>query len=49
MNFINKESLGNKSFIKDNINNICASLQNVIIEILVEKVELAIEKLALKT
>ena len=48
MNFINKESLVNKSFIKDNINNICASLQNIIIEILVEKVELAIKKTSIK-
>ena len=43
MNFINKESLANNSFVEDNINNICASLQNTIIEILVEKVLLAIE------
>jgi len=37
MNFINKESLKNKNFIKENIHDICASIQNTIVQILIDK------------
>jgi len=43
MNFIKKESSGNKDFIKDRLNDICASIQNTIIDILIEKIVSAVE------
>jgi N6-L-threonylcarbamoyladenine synthase len=43
MNFIKKESLANKDFIKNRINDICASIQNTIIDILIEKIISAVE------
>jgi N6-L-threonylcarbamoyladenine synthase len=43
MNFIKKESLANKDFIKNRINDICASIQNTIIDILIEKIIRAVE------
>ena len=42
--FIQKKQLENPSFIAENLNDICASIQNIIIEILVDKVKLAVEK-----
>jgi len=43
MNFIKKESSGNKDFIKNRLNDICASIQNTIIDILIEKIVSAVE------
>ena len=43
MNFIKKESSGNKDFIKNRLNDICATIQSTIIEILIEKIVSAVE------
>ena len=43
MNFIKKESLVNKDFIKNRLNDICASIQSTIIDILIEKIVSAVE------
>jgi N6-L-threonylcarbamoyladenine synthase len=40
--FIQKESQKNPDFIQDNINDICASIQHTIIEILIDKLKLAV-------
>ena len=48
MNFIKKESLKNTSFIEDNINDICASIQNTIIEILIDKLNDAVKSTGIK-
>ena len=48
MNFIKKESLKNKNFIEDNINDICASIQNTIIEILIDKLNDAVKSTGIK-
>lgn len=37
MNFINKETQKNPDFIKENLNDLCASIQKTIIDILIEK------------
>jgi len=39
--FIQKKTLENPNFIDENINDICASVQHTIIEILIEKLEMA--------
>jgi N6-L-threonylcarbamoyladenine synthase len=41
LNFINKEKQKNFNFINENINDICASLQKTIVDILLEKIILA--------
>jgi len=41
LNFINKEKQKNLNFINENINDICASLQKTIVDILLEKIILA--------
>ena len=48
MNFIKKESLKNGNFIDDNINDICASIQNTIIEILIDKLNDAVKSTGIK-
>lgn len=48
MNFIKKESLKNKDFIKDNIHDICASIQNTIIQILIDKLTDAVKITGIK-
>ncbi|RZJ34272.1 MAG: tRNA (adenosine(37)-N6)-threonylcarbamoyltransferase complex transferase subunit TsaD [Flavobacterium sp.] len=40
--FINKKVAEDKSFIENNLNDICASVQNTIIEILMEKLQMAV-------
>ena len=40
--FIQKRKLENPNFINENLNDICASIQNIIIEILIEKLKLAV-------
>ncbi len=45
MNFINKETSKNPNFVTENLNDICASIQHTIIEILMDK----LKKAALQT
>lgn len=42
--FIQKEVQKNSDFIKENIDDICASVQNIIIKILMDKIKLAVEQ-----
>jgi len=42
--FIQKEVHKNPNFIKENIDDICASVQNIIIKILMDKIKLAVEQ-----
>ncbi|MBA5791810.1 tRNA (adenosine(37)-N6)-threonylcarbamoyltransferase complex transferase subunit TsaD [Flavobacterium sp. xlx-214] len=42
--FIQKEVQKNPNFIEENIDDICASVQNIIIKILMDKVKLAVEQ-----
>lgn len=42
--FIQKEVQKNPDFIKENIDDICASVQNMIIKILMDKIKLAVEQ-----
>jgi len=49
LNFINKENRINENFINDNLNSICASLQKVIVEILMDKLVLASKQTNIKT
>lgn len=42
--FIQKEVQKNPEFIKENIDDICASVQNIIIKILMDKIKLAVEQ-----
>ena len=47
--FIEKEKKKNPQFIDENLHDLCASLQKTIIEILIQKLELASEKTGIKT
>ena len=49
LNFINKETRIDESFIKNNLNSICASLQKVIVEILMDKLAMASKQTGIKT
>lgn len=40
--FIQKKKIENPLFIEENLNNICASIQNIIVEILMDKLKLAV-------
>jgi len=40
--FIQKKTQENPSFVSENLNNICASIQHIIIEILIDKLHLAV-------
>ncbi len=42
MNFINKETNKNREFIKENLADLCASLQKTLIEIIIEKIVLSV-------
>ena len=46
--FIQKEVQKNPNFIKENINDICASVQHIIIKILMDKIKLAVEQTGIK-
>lgn len=46
--FIQKEVQKNPDFIKENINDICASVQHIIIKILMDKIKLAVEQTGIK-
>jgi N6-L-threonylcarbamoyladenine synthase len=47
--FIEKEKKKNPQFIDENLHDLCASLQKTIIDILIQKLELASEKTGVKT
>ena len=49
LNFINKETRIDKNFIKNNLNDICASFQKVIVEILMDKLVMASKQTGIKT
>lgn len=49
LNFINKQVRINENFIQENLNDICASLQNVIVEILMEKIIMASKQTGINT
>ena len=49
LNFINKETRIDENFIKNNLNDICASLQKVIVEILMDKLVMASKQTGIKT
>ena len=46
--FIQKKKLENPSFVDENLNDICASIQYTIIEILMNKLKLAVEETGIK-
>jgi len=46
--FIQKKKLENPNFIEENLNDICASIQHTIIEILMDKLKLAVKKTGIK-
>jgi len=46
--FIQKEKLKNPNFIEENLNDICASIQYTIIEILMDKIKLAVKETGIK-
>jgi len=46
--FIQKKNAENPEFIKDNLNDICASIQQTIIEILMDKLKLAVKETGIK-
>lgn len=46
--FIQKQKLENPNFIADNLNDICASIQHTIIEILMDKMKLAVQQTGIK-
>ena len=49
LNFIHKETKTDENFIKNNLNSICASLQKVIVEILMDKLVIASKQTGIKT
>ena len=46
--FIQKKKLENPNFIDENLNDICASIQHTIIEILMDKIKLAVQETGIK-
>ena len=46
--FIQKKKLENPSFVEENLNDICASIQHTIIEILMNKLKLAVKETGIK-
>jgi len=44
MRYIQKEKMNNESFVSNELENLCASLQNTIVEILFDKIVLAIKQ-----
>jgi N6-L-threonylcarbamoyladenine synthase len=49
LNFINKKVRINENFVQENLNDICASLQNIIVEILMEKIIMASKETGINT
>ncbi len=48
LNFITKERCNDENFVRDHMNDICASVQSTIVAILMQKVELALAKYEVK-
>ena len=48
LNFITKESRNDENFVRDHMNDICASVQSTIVSILMQKVEMALAKYEVK-
>jgi N6-L-threonylcarbamoyladenine synthase len=46
--FIQKKKLENPNFVEENLNDICASIQHTIIEILMDKLKLAVKETGIK-
>lgn len=46
--FVQKKKLENPNFIEENLNDICASIQHTIIEILMDKLKLAVKETGIK-
>ena len=46
--FIQKKKIENPNFVEDNLNDICASIQHTIIEILMDKIKLAVQETGIK-
>jgi N6-L-threonylcarbamoyladenine synthase len=46
--FLQKETLNNPNFISENVNDICASIQHTIIEILMDKLKLAVAETGIR-
>ncbi len=46
--FIQKQKLENPNFVEENLNDICASIQHTIIEILMDKLKLAVRETGIK-
>lgn len=46
--FIQRETKKNKGFVKENLNDICASIQHTILEILMEKLAMAVKQTGVK-
>ncbi|WP_268846475.1 tRNA (adenosine(37)-N6)-threonylcarbamoyltransferase complex transferase subunit TsaD [Flavobacterium aestivum] len=46
--FIQKKKIENPNFIEENLNDICASIQNTIIEILMDKLKMAVNETGIK-
>ncbi|PXY46268.1 tRNA (adenosine(37)-N6)-threonylcarbamoyltransferase complex transferase subunit TsaD [Flavobacterium hydrophilum] len=46
--FIQKKKIENPNFIEENLNDICASIQHTIIEILMDKIKLAVKETGIK-
>jgi len=49
LNFINKKVRINENFVQENLNDICASLQTIIVEILMEKIIMASKETGINT
>jgi len=48
MNFLNNQKVSNPKFIQENISDICASVQHTLVDILLEKLTLAIQETGIK-
>lgn len=48
MNFLNNQKAVNPKFVEDNLADICASVQHTLIDILLEKLKLAIQEIGIK-
>ena len=48
LNFITKESRNDENFVRDHMDDICASVQSTIVSILMQKVEMALAKYEVK-
>tara|TARA_B100000530_G_scaffold316825_1_gene247429 strand:- start:902 stop:1924 length:1023 start_codon:yes stop_codon:yes gene_type:complete len=49
INFIEKEKSNNAEFIKNNLNDLCSSIQSTLIKIITQKIEMAVNQTKIKT